>query len=82
MPSPAAGRSLGCSPNSHDRLRDQVRQKEGHAVDPTAAIVDSQSARAAANIPRSTSGWDGEKKVGGRKPHWWWTASAWSRPSR
>ncbi|MGG7569015.1 transposase [Streptomyces sirii] len=37
--------------------------------DPTAAIVDSQSVRAAANIPRSTSGWDGGKKVGGRKRH-------------
>ncbi|MGX1542224.1 transposase [Streptomyces adustus] len=37
--------------------------------DPTAAIVDSQSLRAAANIPRSTSGWDAGKKVGGRKWH-------------
>jgi transposase len=53
----------------HDRLRDKVRQKEGRTVDPTAAIVDSQSVRAAANIPRSTSGWDGGKKVGGRKRH-------------
>jgi transposase len=53
----------------HDRLRDQVREKEGRKVDPTAAIVDSQSVRAAANIPRSTSGWDGGKKVGGRKRH-------------
>ncbi|MGW4823401.1 transposase, partial [Streptomyces sp. NPDC004227] len=53
----------------HDRLRDRVRQKEGRTVDPTAAIVDSQSLRAAANIPRSTSGWDGGKKVGGRKRH-------------
>ncbi|MEU0633004.1 transposase [Streptomyces sp. NPDC005989] len=53
----------------HDRLRDRVREKEGRAVDPTAAIVDSRSLRAAANIPRSTSGWDGGKKVGGRKRH-------------
>ncbi len=53
----------------HDRLRDRVRQKEARAVDPTAAIVDSQSLRAAANIPRSTSGWDGGKKVAGRKRH-------------
>ncbi|WP_406729937.1 IS5 family transposase [Streptomyces sp. GD-15H] len=53
----------------HDRLRDRVREKAGRAVDPTAAIVDSQSVRAAANIPRSTSGWDGGKKVGGRKRH-------------
>ncbi|MER5756900.1 IS5 family transposase [Streptomyces sp. NPDC002088] len=53
----------------HDRLRNRVRQKEGRQVDPTAAIVDSQSVRAAANIPHSTSGWDGGKKVGGRKRH-------------
>jgi transposase len=53
----------------HDRLRDRVRAKEGRSPDPTAAIVDSQSVRAAANIPRSTSGWDGGKKVGGRKRH-------------
>lgn len=53
----------------HDRLRDKVRQREGRSLDPTAAIVDSQSVRAAANIPRSTSGWDVGKKVGGRKRH-------------
>nr|WP_244313380.1 IS5 family transposase [Streptomyces zinciresistens] len=53
----------------HDRLRDKVRQKEGRGVDPTAAIVDSQSVRAAANIARFTSGWDGGKRVGGRKRH-------------
>lgn len=53
----------------HDRLRDRVREKDGRLPDPTAAIVDSQSVRAAANIPRSTSGWDGGKKVGGRKRH-------------
>ncbi|WP_406470394.1 transposase [Streptomyces sp. NBC_01615] len=53
----------------HDRLRERVRVKEGRAVDPTAAIVDSQSVRAAANVPRSTLGWDGGKKVSGRKRH-------------
>ncbi|MEV0604237.1 transposase [Streptomyces sp. NPDC050315] len=50
-----------------DRLRDRVRVKEGRDVDPSAAIVDSQSVRAAANIPRATSGWDGGKNVPGRK---------------
>ncbi|MFF8430620.1 IS5 family transposase [Streptomyces sp. NPDC016566] len=53
----------------HDRLRDRVRHNEGRAMDPNAAIVDSQSLRAAANIPCSTSGWDGGKKVAGRKRH-------------
>ncbi|WP_244943647.1 transposase [Streptomyces inhibens] len=31
--------------------------------------MDSQSVRAAANIPRPPSGWDGGKKAGGRKRH-------------
>lgn len=53
----------------HDRLRDRVRQKEGRLADPSAAIVYSESVRAASNIPRSTSGWDGGKRVGGRKRH-------------
>ncbi|MEV8318380.1 IS5 family transposase [Streptomyces sp. NPDC059900] len=53
----------------HDRLRDAVRTQEGRSPDPTAGVVDSQSVRAAANVPRSTSGWDGGKKVGGRKRH-------------
>ncbi|WP_327425539.1 IS5 family transposase (plasmid) [Streptomyces sp. NBC_01527] len=53
----------------HDRLRDRVREKEGRMVDPSAAIVDSQSLRAAANIPKKTSGWDGGKRVSGRKRH-------------
>ncbi|WP_369360861.1 transposase [Streptomyces sp. cg2] len=46
-----------------------MRAKAGRSPDPTVAITDSQSARAAANIPRTTSGWDGGKKVGGRKRH-------------
>ena len=53
----------------HDRLRDRVRDQEGRAADPTAAVVDSQSLRAAANVPRSTSGRHGGKKAGGRKRH-------------
>lgn len=40
----------------HERLRDEVHAKDGRYPDPTAAIVDSQSVRAAANVPRSTSG--------------------------
>ncbi|MFD3590856.1 hypothetical protein [Streptomyces sp. NPDC058683] len=43
----------------HDRLRDKVREREGRSPDPTAAIVDSQCVRAAANISRPTSGCDG-----------------------
>lgn len=42
---------------------------EGRAAEPTAAIVDSQSPRAADTVGAGTSGWDGGKKVAGRKRH-------------
>ncbi|MGW9031036.1 transposase [Streptomyces sp. NPDC055722] len=38
----------------HDLLRDRVREKEGRMGDPTAAIVDSQSVRAAATPYRDS----------------------------
>lgn len=53
----------------HDGLREQVRIAEGRAVDPSAAILDSQSVRAAETVARSSRGFDGGKKVNGRKRH-------------
>jgi transposase len=53
----------------HDRLRGATREAEGRAPEPTAGIIDAQSLRAAHNIPRATSGYDGGKKVAGRKRH-------------
>jgi len=47
----------------HDALRDQARLRAGRNPTPTAAIIDSQSVRAASR------GWDNGKKVGGRKRH-------------
>ncbi|MGW2938816.1 transposase [Streptomyces sp. NPDC001156] len=38
----------------HHLLRDRVREKEGRMADPTAAIVDSQSVRAAATPYRDS----------------------------
>lgn len=53
----------------HDRLRALVREDAGRDPEPTAAVIDAQSLRAAPTVPRSTSGWDGGKRVGGRKRH-------------
>jgi transposase len=53
----------------HDVLREQVRVRAGRAPTPTAAIVDSQSVRAADTVARSSRGWDAGKKVNGRKRH-------------
>src|SRR5262249_58366624 len=53
----------------HDALRAAARQAAGRSVEPTAAVIDSQSVRAAATVPRSSRGWDNAKKVNGRKRH-------------
>src|SRR5215475_7195651 len=53
----------------HDALRAQVRLSAGRAAEPTAAVIDSQSVRAAATVPGASRGWDNAKKVNGRKWH-------------
>src|SRR5215211_1949617 len=53
----------------HDVLREQVRVQAGRRPTPTAAIVDSQSVRAADTVARSSRGWDAGKKVNGRTRH-------------
>lgn len=52
-----------------DMLRQRVRLAEGRAATPTAAIIDSQSVKAAETVWRSSRGWDAGKKVNGRKRH-------------
>jgi transposase len=53
----------------HNGLRDQVRVAEGRQPEPSAALVDSQSVRAAETVARSSRGYDGGKKINGRKRH-------------
>jgi len=53
----------------HDALRGQARQAAGREAEPTAAVIDSQSVRAAATAPKASRGWDNAKKVNGRKRH-------------
>ena len=53
----------------HDALRGLARQVAGRETEPTAAVIDSQSVRAAATVPKATRGWDNAKKVNGRKRH-------------
>jgi putative transposase len=53
----------------HDQLRTQVRLAAGRNPQPSAAIIDSQSVRAADTVPRSSRGFDAAKKINGRKRH-------------
>jgi transposase len=53
----------------HDRLRDRARAAAGRDPRPTAAVIDSQSVKAADTVPKASRGWDNAKKVNGRKRH-------------
>uniref|UniRef100_A0AAU2UVR7 IS5 family transposase n=1 Tax=Streptomyces sp. NBC_00003 TaxID=2903608 RepID=A0AAU2UVR7_9ACTN len=53
----------------HDRLRGRVREAEGRKGEPTAAIIDSQSVKGAASVPSVSRGYDGGKKINGRRRH-------------
>jgi transposase len=54
-----------------DRLRGRVRAAAGRDPEPSAGIIDSQSVHESAEgvVPSATSGFDGHKKVNGRKRH-------------
>jgi putative transposase len=65
----AAWRDDGTLARLHAQLRTQVRIAAGRAPQPTAAVIDSQSVRAADTVPRASRGWDAAKKVNGRKRH-------------
>jgi transposase len=62
----AANGTLG---RVHDQLREQVRVAAGRHPQPSAAIIDSQSVRAADTVPKQSRGFDAAKKVNGRKRH-------------
>ncbi|WP_431306372.1 transposase [Streptomyces exfoliatus] len=62
-------RQAGLIAEFHDRLRGMVREREGRETEPTAGIIDAQSVRAAASVPAASRGYDGGKKVPGRKRH-------------
>lgn len=53
----------------HDALRDQVRVREGRDRLPTAAVIDSQSVKAAETVGAARRGFDAGKKINGTKRH-------------
>src|SRR5664279_3641761 len=52
-----------------DALRTRIRVTRGRAPLPTAASIDSQSVKAADTVGANTRGYDGGKKINGRKRH-------------
>jgi transposase len=65
----ATWRDDGTLTRLHDALRAQLRTAAGRNAEPTAAVIDSQSIRAADTVPKTSRGWDNAKKVNGRKRH-------------
>lgn len=62
-------REHGLISEFHDRLRGKVREREGREAEPSAGIIDAQSVKGAASVPTVSRGFDGGKKINGRKRH-------------
>jgi transposase len=65
----SAWEKTGTTQRLLDGLRDRARLSAGRTAAPSAAIIDSQSVRAAETVSRATRGYDAGKKVQGRKRH-------------
>ncbi|MER5577065.1 IS5 family transposase [Streptomyces massasporeus] len=52
-----------------DQLRKRIRREMGRAPGAVATVIDSQSVRAAETVGRDSRGYDGAKKINGRKRH-------------
>lgn len=53
----------------NDALRERLRRAEGRLAEPSAAAIDSQSVKADATVGAPTRGYDGGKRINGRKRH-------------
>ncbi|MEU0741138.1 IS5 family transposase [Streptomyces sp. NPDC006134] len=62
-------REYGLIDELHDRLRGKVREAEGREAEPTAAVIDSQSVKGDAVVGADSRGYDGGKKINGRRRH-------------
>lgn len=65
----AGWEASGATAAMHDELREQCRVAAGRQPEPTAAVIDSQSVKAAETIATAGRGFDAGKKINGRKRH-------------
>ena len=64
-----AWQESGAAEAMHDDLRAQCRIAARRSPEPTAAVIDSQSVKAAETVGRTSRGYDAGKKINGRKRH-------------
>ncbi|MGW0938449.1 transposase [Streptomyces sp. NPDC002666] len=60
-------REHGLIAELHDRLHGKAREAVGRDPEPTAAFIDSQSMKADAAVGAASRGYDGGKKINGRR---------------
>jgi transposase len=65
----AGWEKAGVSQQVLDGLRERVRLADGRFAAPSAAIIDSQSVKAAETVGKTSRGFDAGKKINGRKRH-------------
>ncbi len=65
----AAWREDGTTQQVHDLLRRTVRRSRGRNEEPSAVAIDSQSVKSSGNAAADTVGYDGNKKIKGRRRH-------------
>lgn len=65
----AAWRDDATTERIHDLLRRRLRRARGRSEEPSAVAIDSQTVKASANAQAETVGYDGNKKIKGRKRH-------------
>jgi len=64
-----AWQASGATRRLHDELHGQVRVLAGRSISPAAAVIDSQSVKAADTVGKASRGYDAGKKIEGRKRH-------------
>jgi transposase len=64
-----AWQESGAAEAMHGNLRAQCRIAARRSPEPTAAVIDSQSVKAAETVGRTSRGYDAGKKINGRKRH-------------
>jgi hypothetical protein len=65
----AAWRDDGTTEQAHDLLRRTVRRARGRDEEPSAVAIDSRSVKSSSNAQADTVGYDGNKKIKGRRRH-------------